>query len=218
MDAHQSRPGRTARQAAIRLFLLSCLASLQLAGAAWADEAGAWRIGAELLILSGDAHRLAHDRLGLQERAGLQSRIAGGLASLPLALRRAGADARPAGRLRAAFGRGDWQAFAAEAERLAKRFPFSPAFAATQATPARIAAGRRLHAETCAGCHDADWGDVPLPARNLNRMAAAMPRAEFAARLWLGVRATRELAYANPFDDEELAALFAYYGSSTRAR
>lgn len=96
---------------------------------------------------------------------------------------------------------------------LAQRHPFDARrLLAAPATPQMIAMGEALHRETCAGCHDTDWGDTLLPAKNLSAQFAAMPREEFAARLWLGVRGTRDTAYINPFSDAELTALIAWYG------
>lgn len=213
MDDHQGRPGRTARQAAIRSGLLALLAGLTLAGSAAAEDrlSSARRLGAELLILDGDVRELIAGRARPLEREGLVLRLQGALSSLPLTLRRAGADPQSASALRSHLERRDWQAFKAALAPLLRRYPFAAPFLALPATPHRIAAGQALHKENCAPCHDADWGDVRLPAKNLAAMAARQPRTEFAARLWLGVRGTREHAYANPFSDEELASLLAYY-------
>lgn len=70
--------------------------------------------------------------------------------------------------------------------------------------------------QACAGCHDAPAVDTRWPARNLFEQAAAMPRAEFAARLYLGVRGDRSTAYRNPFSDLELGALMAWYANGGR--
>lgn len=185
-----------------------------LAGAACADEQ-ARRLGAELAILAGDARRLVHDSsLGPREREGLVLRLRGALASLPLSLRRAGADAGPVSSLRAAIADSDWRGFLALSLQLSQRHPFSADFLKRPVTPQSIAQGAALHRAVCAPCHDVDWGDVPLPAKRLTVQARSMPLPEFAARLWLGVRGTREQAYANPFTAEELASLLAYYTQS----
>ncbi|WP_126444947.1 c-type cytochrome [Sulfuricystis multivorans] len=213
MDDHEGRPGRTARQAAIRSGLLALLAGMALACSAAAEDrlSSARRLGAELLILDGDVRELIAGRAGALERDGLVLRLQGALSSLPLTLRRAGGNPQSASALRSHLERRDWQAFKATLAPLIRRYPFTAPFLTLPVTPQRIAAGKTLHKETCAACHDADWGDTLLPAKNLAALAARLPRAEFAARLWLGVRGTREHAYANPFSDEELANLLAYY-------
>lgn len=188
------------------------LAGLAFASAATAGDA-ARRLGAELLILAGDARRLAQDRIGPRERAGLNERLQGALAYLPLLLRRAGDDPQPAAALREALARHDLKKFAFIVQGLSARYGFAPGWMARAPDRDLVAAGAKLHGEVCAGCHAADWGDTALPARQLQGLASGQAREEFAARLWLGVRGTREVAYANPFSDEELAALFAYYRS-----
>lgn len=171
------------------------------------------QLAAELLIVSADARRLAEERLGPQERQGLRKRIESALASLPLAMRRTNADPFPVKEMRLALERSDWARFAETVKPLLQRYPYEGRFLALPSTSQRIAAGAALHKETCAACHAVDWGDTLLPAKNLKEQRTQMPRVEFAARLWLGVRGTRETAYANPFSDEELAALIAYYES-----
>jgi len=58
---------------------------------------------------------------------------------------------------------------------------------------------------------DAPAADTKLPAFNLFEQARRTPRAEFAARLLIGVRGDRSTAWRNPFSDLELGALLAYY-------
>lgn len=163
--------------------------------------------------MAGDAHQLSRHTGGPQEREGLIQRLNGALAALPLLLRRASADTQPVAALRTAFTRKDWIAFSGTLKPLVQRHPFDARrLLAAPDTPDTLAIGATLHRETCAGCHDTDWGDSLLPAKNLTAQFSSMPREEFAARLWLGVRGTRDTAYANPFSDAELAALIAWYG------
>ncbi len=164
--------------------------------------------------MAGDARQLSVGEIGPQERRGLVERLQGALASLPLTLRRAGADPQSVAPLRASLQRQDWRAFLATLAPLTERHPFTAGFLSIPATPQRVRAGAALHQEVCAACHAADWGDTLLPAKVLPAQLASMPRAEFAARLWLGVRGTRATNYANPFTDEELAALMLYYSQT----
>jgi hypothetical protein len=188
-----------------------------VAGAAHGGEANGRRLAAELSILAGDVRRLVAGEGGPLEREGLRQRVGGALASLPLTLRRAGADPAPVRTLRDAQAAGDWSALARALARLLERHRFAPPWIG-MATPAAATLGGALHREWCAGCHDAPAADAQLPARNLAAEYASMPRSEFAARLWLGVRGTRERGHANPFADEELAALMAWYAAADPAR
>ncbi len=200
----------------MRFRLLLCgLAAVCLGTAARADGGASHRqLAAELAVMAGDARQLTATRVGPQTRAGLNERLQGALASFPLLLRRAGETSQPVVTLRTSLDRQDWRRFIATLEPLARRHPFTAEFMSIPSTPQRVAAGKALHKEVCASCHDADWGDTRLPAKNLSAQLASMSRVEFAARLWLGVRGTREHAYANPFTDEELASLMAYYSKS----
>lgn len=172
------------------------------------------RLAAELLVLGGDVRRLVVETLPPLERAGLEQRVAGALSSLPLLLRRAGLAGTEAVPLRTAYARHDWRALLAATVTLQQHSPFdSRRLIDTPTSPAILALGAALHRTTCAGCHDAPpQADMRLPAQNLAAQIKRMPRAEFAARLWLGIRGDKTSAYANPFDDRELAALIAYYG------
>lgn len=181
------------------------------ATAATADPAR--QLAAELLIIEGDARRLWQGKSGPLERRGLRQRLEGALASLPVALRRAGTEPHAVKALRTALRDNDAPRFARSLQPLIQRHRFTARFMMHAGPAQDIAAGAKLHRETCAVCHDTDRGDVALPAHRLQRLAASLSREEFAARLWLGVRGTREIAYANPFSDAELAALFAYYRS-----
>lgn len=197
----------------VRLLLIGLAAACNCA-AAQADGESSHRLAAELAIMAGDARQLASGRVGPQARAGLNERLQGALASFPLLLRRAGEATPPVAELRSSLDHQDWRRFMATLEPLVRRYPFAAGFMSLPSTPQRIAAGNALHKEVCASCHDVDWGDTRLPAKHLPTQLAAMSRAEFATRLWLGVRGTREHAYANPFTDEELASLMAYYAQS----
>jgi len=173
------------------------------------------RLAAELVVMGGDLRRLLHEPVGPRERQGLEQRLAGALSSLPLALRRAGTDAAPVGELRMALKLGDWHAMATGVDKLKRRHPFDARrLLGAKPTPEVLALGASIHKTTCASCHDAPWGDVLLPARNLATQLQSMPAEEFAARLLLGVRGDKTTALANPFSDSELAALNQYLKSA----
>lgn len=172
------------------------------------------RLAAELLIMGGDVRRIIEEKLPPLERTGLERRVAGALSSLPILLRRSGHSGKDADPLRAALGRNDWRALQAALTALQRRNPFDARRLIDMApTPSVLSLGATLHLETCAGCHDAPpAADTLLPAKNLSQQLRSMPRDEFAARLWLGVRGERHMGYSNPFNDSELSALIAHYG------
>ena len=169
-------------------------------------------LAAELRVMRGDLRRLAAPGVAPREAAGLRARLAGALASLPLTLREAGADAATLGALRAAHAAGDDARMAGELDRLGAAHPLVSDIATTRApTPAQASVAAAIHREACAGCHDAGAGDPALPARDLHADARTMSGAEFAARLLVGVRGNRSTAWRNPFTEPELAALAAWY-------
>lgn len=171
------------------------------------------RLAAEIAIMAGDARRLVQDPVPPLERTGLERRLAGALASLPLTLRRAGGDASPVPKLRQLVGRHDWPALLAQLNDLKRRHPFD-AGRLLRVAQSRddIALGTSIHRSTCAGCHDSPGtADQLLPAKNLAAQMQSMPPEEFAARLWLGIRGDSGTALANPFSEAELAALIAWY-------
>ncbi|MBI5901728.1 MAG: hypothetical protein HZB40_21230 [Rhodocyclales bacterium] len=193
----------------IGLAAACCCAAAQAAG----DHTR--RLGAELVVMAGDTRRLILHEGGPLERKGLEQRLGGALASLPMLLRRAQGDPAPVAALRASHGRRDWRRLAMQIETLKRRHSFD-ARGLLGATPTRevLALGASIHGATCAGCHDSPAdADTLLPARNLAAQLKSMPREEFAARLWLGVRGDQSTALANPFSEEELAALICRYGN-----
>jgi mono/diheme cytochrome c family protein len=185
--------------------------------AAFAAEAAAQdehrrRLAAEVTIMAGDLRRLETATEPPLRLDGLRARLAGALASLPLLMRRAGADAGAVPRLRDALVRRDWRSMRAGLRALQDTHPFDArALLPAEATPERLRVGEAIHRQACAGCHDAPPAETRLPALNLFEEAKRMPREEFAARLLLGVRGDRSTAYRNPFSDLELAALIATY-------
>ncbi|MFO1299116.1 MAG: hypothetical protein U1F17_01750 [Burkholderiaceae bacterium] len=197
--------------------VLALAATAAFATGAAAQNENRRRLAADLLVIAGDAARLATAADTPLQRDGLRARVVGELSALPLLMRRAGGDASVVPGLRDAAARGDWPALRSALEALQRSHPHDlDAIASAPATPERILLGQAIHVQACAGCHDAPAADTRWPARNLFEQAAAMPRAEFAARLYLGVRGDRSTAYRNPFSDLELGALMAWYANGGR--
>jgi mono/diheme cytochrome c family protein len=217
MDDAEGRPGRNPGRAQVTapvgLRALAALAAALAAAAACAQSEPERRLAAELVIVAGDVRRLAAGTEPAVRLEGLRARVNGALASLPLLLREAGGDGREVASLRAAASRGQWSAMKAPLEALRSRHPSGLAHRLPSSPwPQRLALGAAIHREACAGCHDAaPAANARLPALDLYRMAAELPREEFAARLVNGVRGDTSTALANPFSDVELGALLAHY-------
>jgi len=127
-------------------------------------------------------------------------------------LGRPGADCSAVPALRAALARRDWRSLSAALNVLQRKYPLDlTGLLPAQATPERLRLGAAIHQQACAGCHEAPTMETRLPAFNLFEQVRNMPRAEFAARLLIGVRGDRSTAWRNPFSDLELGALMAYY-------
>jgi len=193
-----------------RLFLAFAAAVFSAAAAAQGEHER--RVAAELAVMLGDLRRIqSPDELPLH-REGLHARLAGALSSLPLLLRRAGADPSVVPTLRAALAKRDWRALRTGLETLQRKHVFETfSLLPREATPGRLRLGEAIHRQACAGCHEVPASGTLLPAFNLFEQARRTPRAEFAARLLIGVRGDRSTAWRNPFSDLEIGALLVYY-------
>jgi len=179
------------------------------------------RAGAELLVLRGDLDRLAPGVLPSEQILGLKARIRGGLAALPLLLRLADQElqrepmylttAKPLEPLDA----GAIEALRRRLKTLSERYPFrGTGILPATPSPRRLSRARELHQSLCAACHDSPATGQERPAFNLFVQARSLPRREFAARMLIGIRGDVLTGLGNPFTDEELAALIAFYGNA----
>ncbi|GAB4165369.1 MAG: hypothetical protein OHK0026_03520 [Rhodocyclaceae bacterium] len=207
---HEGQSGRAEGQAAIGIRILLALAAALVAASAAGQDEHARRLGAELVVMAGDARRLTAAPPHGQE--GLRRRLAGALSSLPVLLRQAGGDATVVAGLRELLARGDWNALAGALAALRRRHRLDlRGILPAPPTPQRLRRGEAIHRQACAACHDAPQADAALPASNLFEMARGMPAEEFAARLLNGVRGDASTALANPFGALDLSALLAWY-------
>ena len=182
------------------------------AAAASAQDEHGRRLGAELVVMAGDLRTLVAASVPPRRLEGVRARLAGALSSLPMLLRRTGADPAVVAGMREALSRRDWNALGGALARLRRSHPLDlGTILPASPTPQRLRAAEAIHRQSCAGCHDAPAADVALPASNLFEMARTMPAEEFAARLLNGVRGDTRSAHANPFGDPEIAALIAFY-------
>lgn len=217
MDHAQGRfdgaEGQIAVEVLPRFFLVLFAATVCCVAAAAQDE-HRQRLAAELTVMAGDVRRVASGTEPALHRAGLQDRLAGAFSTLPLLLRSADGDASVVPALRAALARRDWPALRAGLNELQRKHPLDlTTLLAEPTSPQRLRLGAAIHRQACAGCHDTPWTQTKLPAFNLFEQIRSMPRAEFAARLLIGVRGDRSTAWRNPFSDLELSALMAFYAT-----
>jgi len=202
------------------------LASLEISpGPALAAGGGEHmrRAAVELMVIRGDARRLRDPAITKRHRKGLEDRVRGGLAGLAVLLRLADQEAgrapidaaKKVAELASAFAAANLEMFETRALRLATRYPLrlSPILRPGP-TRRRLADGRRLHEKLCAGCHDDPDTTPERPAYDLFAEARRLTWGEFVARLLVGVRGDIFTGIANPFSDEQIAALADFYRSS----
>lgn len=179
----------------------------------WAAGEHQRRLAAMLVVLTGDARRLAEPAIDARDRSAVSARLHGGLAVLGLLFREAGhAPPVAAAELRQLLDAGQPQALATRLEQLSARHPLAlGVLHPVPPTPARRQLAQRLHQTYCAGCHDRPDPGSAMPLYVLQEMAATLPLREFAARLLISVRGDHLTSLANPFSDDQLAMLLAHY-------
>ena len=209
---------------ALVLFGLGCGVA-QPAGAA--SEAGR-DLRLEVALIVADARVLSDPATPPRRREGIADRIRSSLGSLAItaryALQVAGSqDARQdagreaqlvaaIGELRALFAPGTLPAFLRAADKLAAAYPVRLSyFQPLTVTPGRVSSGRAIYRRYCIGCHASPDPNAPNPAPDLFRMAQTEPRDELLERLLAGVHGDRTTSLENPFSDEEIAGLAAYF-------
>lgn len=107
-------------------------------------------------------------------------------------------------------------AFERSLETLTKAYPVDfRGILPLEVTSERLRIGRLLYREHCWGCHANPEPKSEYPAPNLFLEAHHEPSREFAARLLGGIYGNFYTSMDNPFSDEQLAALFAYFRSGT---
>lgn len=192
---------------------------------AWADGESARRLGAELIVMKADSHRLQEIGVSVLHRTGLEDRLRGGLAVLPLLIgaARNTSPFYPAmmpetfSQIRESMDSGDWIAVADLLGVLTEIYPFTAAgILPADTRPTAIQRAAAIDEAYCAGCHDSPDLDVPRPAWNLADLAKRMPALEIAARLVIGVRGDAMTGLDNPLTDHEMSALLAYYAKALR--
>ena len=198
------------RLGACALFACTLACALPTQGAGAPER----MLDVQLELIAADARVLAAAATPPVRRAALSERIRSNLGSLGMTARAAGRQdaswpAALAG-LRELFAAGKLAAFAGAARRLAAAHPLDVGyFEPLAVTPQRLSTGRSIYRRYCQGCHLGPGAGRWAP--DLFAMARNEPRREFVARLLGGVFGDRTTGHANPFSDEALASLTAYF-------
>ena len=181
------------------------------------------RLSSELLVAHGDARALAKQpQMKSLHKKGLYDRLRGSLSGLKVLIRLADQEAKETrtdaqlvvGRLTTFLQGNSLDEFTKALSVLIKRYPLAtnnilPAIL----TPVRNKQAIEIHQEYCAACHNEPDNDVERPAQNLTQQLKTMSQTEFVARMIIGVRGDPTTGLSNPLNDEEIAALVAYYQS-----
>ncbi|HSQ80501.1 MAG TPA: cytochrome c, partial [Casimicrobiaceae bacterium] len=215
---------------ALALFGLGC----GLAQPARAASEAGRDLRLEVALIAADARMLADPATPPGRRAGLAGRIRSSLGSLAVTARYAmqaegWQDTRQGARhdapshaelpaaiagLRALFDAGELPAFSRAAAKLAVAYPVGLwYFQPLTVTPGRLKSGRATYERYCIGCHASPDPNAANPAPDLFRMAQTGPPDELIERLLAGVHGDRTTSLENPFSDEEIAGLAAYFVS-----
>jgi hypothetical protein len=178
------------------------------------------RLSVEFEIMLGNVRWMLAPTTEPLERKGLHARLASALSYLGITARRY-LDERgivntgllqQVHTLRVEFKAGDSTALEARLQDLTKAYPIDlRGILPLIVTPGRLRVGRRLYRKDCWGCHVYPGIGREYPAPDLFRTARTEPRREFAARLIGGVYGNFYTSMENPFSDEQIASLFAYF-------
>ena len=209
----------------LRLFVTAGITvTLLSALPAFAQGEHGRRAAAELLIMRGDLRQLtARPAPSAQHIKGLKDRLHGSLTTIAVLLRLADEEAgRPPPdtnaleqNLRQSLKQNNTRELDAKLSDLIKTYALrTTGILPADPSPERLAKGKEIHESLCAGCHNEPDLDTQRPARNLTAQLKTMSAQEFVARLIIGVRGDRVTGISNPFSDDDLNALIAFYRSN----
>jgi mono/diheme cytochrome c family protein len=204
---------------ALALFGLGCC----LAQPARAASDAGRDLRLEVALIAADARLLADPATPPRRKQGLSERIRSSLGSLAIIARyaaQAGAVQEPqlpeaVADLRARFASGDLPGFAQAAAKVAADHPVDLRYFLPLRTGAPpVHAGRAIYERHCIGCHASPDARAANPAPDLFRMARTATPQELIVRLLAGIHGDRMTSLENPFSDEEIASLAAYFAAA----
>lgn len=203
------------------LFWVAVLFSSGGLHSARAQSESGRRLSVEFEIMLGNVRWMLAPTTGPLERKGLHARLDSALLGyLGITARRYLDERgitntgllRQVHMLQVEFKAGDFTALATRLQDLAKAYPIDlRGILPLTVTPERLRVGRRLYRKSCWSCHASPGYGREYPAPDLFRTARTEPRREFAARLIGGIYGNFYTSMENPFSDEQIASLFAYF-------
>ncbi len=186
-----------------------------------AQSESARRLSVEFEIMLGNVHGMLAPTTGALERKGLHARLASALLGYLGITARRYLDERGIANagllqqvhtLQAEFKAEDFTALETHLQVLAKAYPIDlRGILPLTVTPGRLRVGRELYRKYCWSCHASPGYGREYPAPDLFHTARTEPRREFAARLIGGIYGNFYTSMENPFSDEQIAGLFAYF-------
>jgi len=178
---------------------------------------------AQLLVIQGDVKRLQKlDTIELH-KTGLKQRIAGSLGSLNWLCRQHNQlldtleFQQQIRILRSAVETKNWQVFEQNLSLLIPKKPldvnhFNPQHLTKQSLDTSIS----IYKHYCQACHIKPNNEVQTPAYSFFEMAKSMSRAEFLARMIVGVHGTPKIALRNPLTDIDITGLVTYFSKESK--
>ncbi|MHB1175157.1 MAG: c-type cytochrome [Sulfuriferula sp.] len=186
----------------------------------WAAGEHQQRLQVEIAVLYGDTRMLLDPATPPLRRQGLRQRIRSSLGTLGILTRYAIQDGASSPAvlkkqitdLRQLFGTDKLPAFARLLQQLKTSQPLDiSGFLPLTPTPLRLRTGQSIYQNLCMGCHLNPDKAQPNPAPNLFSMAKTLPRDEFIARVLGGIHGVPLTSLENPFTNEEIISMTAYF-------
>ncbi len=205
---------------------LVALVLLTAALSVWASGEHERRLQVEIAVLYGATKILIDPATPPLRRQGLRQRIRSSLGTLGMLARYAVQEGQPppglskqVANLRALFVSKNIRAFAWQLDQLKSSLPLDMSgFSHLTVTPLRLRTGQSIYQSLCIGCHQNPDRTQPNSAPDLFSMAATMPRDEFIARMLGGIHGVHLTTLQNPFTDEEIASMTAFFDQARTSK
>lgn len=178
---------------------------------------------AQLLVIQGDVNRLQKPETRSLHKTGLKQRIAGTLGTLSWLCRQHSQLLNTPkfqnhiGILQSAFKTTDWQLFKQNLSSLITKMPLNVKhFDPQHLTKKNLDTSISIYKHYCQACHINPNNEVQTPAYSFFEMAKSMSRAEFLARMIVGVHGTPKIALRNPLTDKDISGLVTYFSKESK--
>ena len=181
------------------------------------------RLSAEIIVINADFENLLNSELSAKHKKGLKERIKGGLAILPLLIRKSWNGSQPITsyslkfmkEIQIALDAGEYKLVTTTLRKLLNKFPFNTSgILPPDYRPLALKRSKSIHESFCAGCHDEPDLSVSRPAWNLFKLSKRTTLDKLAARMIVGIRGDSLTGLDNPLRDYEISALIAFYSKA----